>query len=119
MVILNASHALSLILATQCIQRGPHQPREQASSKEPHALTGTDKAGPEGPRVRRSLPLAQALVLRRLAGDSPEASLADEYECLSIYRAFGQSIGEHRKGVEPVESVDPPCFEILAHGQRV
>ena len=58
-------------------------------------------------------------MLRRLSGDAPEALLADEHERLSVDCAFREAIGEHRQGVEPIQSVDPPGLEALTHGERM
>ena len=88
----------------QCIQRGLHQLQETVAEQCPGGPR--DKGQTLQRRTRQalkhrsksqrgSLLLAQALVLGRLAGDSPEALLANQYERLPIYRAFRQAVGEH------------------------
>ena len=69
-------------------------------------------------RVRQLL-IHESFVYRRLSSDAPEAFLADQYERLTIDGSFGETVGEHGQGVEPIEFVDPPGLEVLAHGQRV
>ena len=89
----------------QCIQRGLHQLQRLVA--EHYLLEFSETKGErgratQGQALKRhhesrcgSPFVAQALVLRRLASDSPEALLANQYERLSIYRAFRQAVGEH------------------------
>ena len=54
-----------------------------------------------------------------MACDAPEAPLAHQHKRFAVHCALRQAVREHRQGVEPLEAVDPPGFQILAHGQRV